>query len=569
MPGIGDVRRWQPAELNVAAAQLQVGVRTLLGLHDELEATAAPPDWRGHGAAAADAASNRITEQLRRAIAQVQAVTAAVREAEAEAIAVQEALRETDELAARYCVSVGDDGALCDQAPPTVLTDQHFAADRARMAGELRDRVAAIVRAAHHLDVDLDRALVAAVQDTVDAGTTPAAFSGLARVHPTGPPQPPVGAAPAAVNAYWDSLSGPQRVQVRQEHPGWVGNADGIPAAVRDQANRARLATAITANQADLGASVAARSRLGMGSSTDRLNDLAVSGGFEAALARRRCLQAVQTVAARTGRRLLVLDESGEMPRAAVAVGDVDTADHVAVRVPGMTTAVAESLGRKDSAAAELVGQAWRELALAGRGRETVAAVTWLGYEAPQWSELDDDTDLTDTAATGHTARQAAPALASFLNGIDTSRVADPHLSVTAHSYGSTAAGYALQQGTGVDDAVFYGSPGLGTSTLSDLQVPDGHVFVEEARGDAVADLSAFGADPNQLGGVRVLSVEAGTSPDGVARAGSVGHSQYEVSGSMAQHNQAAVVAGVPERAQPGRAFGVGDVLGWWPGSRR
>lgn len=572
MPGIGDVRRWQPAGVGAAGAQLQVAVQALLGLHDELDATAAPRAWRGRGAAAAETARNHVTEQARRVVAGVQAVATAARAAEDEVIAVQDALRETDELAARYYFSVSDDGAICDHAPPTVLADNHFAADRARMVGELRERVGAILRAARQVDIDLSRVLNGAVHDTVDDGTgttlVGAAAAGDARGRSAVSP-PPAGAAPAAVNAYWDSLSGEQRVLVLREHPEWVGNADGIPAAVRDQANRARLVTAVADNRAGLAAAVAARTRLGMGSSTDRLHDLAVSSGFEDALALRGSLRAVQTVSARRGRQLLVLDESGEMMKAAVAVGDVDTADHVSVHVPGMTTTVAESLGDKDNVAAQLSDLARGQLARAGRGQEMVATVTWLGYEAPQWAEVDDDTDLTDTAATGHTARQAAPALGSFLNGIDAARVEDPHLSTTAHSYGSTAAGYALQLGTGVDDAVFYGSPGLGTSTVTDLKVPDGHVFVEEARDDAVADVGAFGADPNQLGGVTTLSAETGTSPDGVARSDSVGHSQYELSGSMAQYNQATVVAGLPQGAVPGTTFGAGDLLGWWPGSAR
>lgn len=572
MTTIGDVRRWQPTTLGAVATQLQAAVQALLRLHTELDATVAPRVWRGRGAVAADAARNGIAERTRRVVAQVEAVATAVRAAQYAVVAVRDTLRETDELAARYYFAVGDDGAIVDRAAPTLLTDAHFAADRARMAGELHERVGAVLRAADWIDVDLTRVLNGAVHDAVDDGTgttlAGAASAGRAQGRSAVPP-PPADASPAALNAYWDSLTGEQRVVLLREHPEWLGNADGIPAAVRDQANRALLAAAVTANTADLQASAAARTRLGMGSSTDRLVDLGVSGRLEAALVRRRSLRAVQTVSARSGRRLLVLDESGEMMKAAVAVGDVDIADHVSVHVPGITTTVPESLGDKDIAAAELAEQTRLQLAGVGRGKETVATVTWLGYEAPQWAELRDDTDLTDTAATGHTARQAAPRLASFLNGIDASRVHDPHLSLDAHSYGSTTAGYALQEGTGVDDALFSGSPGLGTSAISDLKLPGGHVFVEEARDDAVADLSIFGADPNQLGGASTLSVEAGTSPDGVVRSGSVGHSQYAGTGSMAQYNAAAVVAGLPELAVPGTPFGAGDLLGWWPGSAR
>ncbi len=564
---VGDVRRWGPMGLHAVAADLQRQERTLLDTSDALDATAQPSGWAGDGAAAAREDRDALTGRTRRVVAQVQAVATAVRGAGESVLAVHAALRETEELAGRYWFRLGDDGAVRDALPDGgLITDAAFAADRLRVFAEVQSRAATVVRVAAEIDDELTRVLTAAVQGTTDDGPgaslASAAFRGLAEgVDPT-LPTPPAGGSPAANNAWWDSLTPAQRTALLARHPDWLGGTDGLPAAVRDRANRARLPGELARAQDDLAVAAAARARLGTGTSTDRSADLAMSGWFEEALARRDALTAIQRVLERDGRTLLVLDPHGEMVKAAVAVGDVDTADHVAVDVPGMTTTVQRSLAGKDDQAALLAGHVQDQLWAAGRGDETVAVVSWLGYEAPQWSELNDDADYSDTAASPVTAVQGSGPLASFLNGIDAARTDDPHLTTNAHSYGTTTTGLALQRGTGVDDAVFFGSPGLGTSRVEDLGLPDGHVYVEEAPGDLVADLGRFGLDPNTLDGVTGLSVEAGRSPDGVESSGSTGHSEYEVDGSMAQHNQAAVIAGLPENAVRGRGVDAGDLWG-------
>ena len=97
----------------------------------------------------------------------------------------------------------------------------------------------------------------------------------------------------------------------------------------------------------------------------------------------------------------------------------------------------------------------------ASPGADAVAAVTWLDYEAPQWDEL---LEPSHSVLLPLDAERAGAPLASFVVGIDAARERAPHLTLLGHSYGSTTAGFALQVGTGVDDAVLFGSPGLGTS---------------------------------------------------------------------------------------------------------
>ena len=255
-------------------------------------------------------------------------------------------------------------------------------------------------------------------------------------------------------------------------------------------------------------------------------------------------IAALVTMLAQAGprRRLLAFGAGGRRVTAAVAVGDVATAGHVAVFVPGLTSQVQDpaTFVAYDAQMAALVATAG---AIAAGPDAEVAAVTWLDYEAPQWDEL---FEPDHSVLLPLDARRAGTALASFVTGIDAAREREPHLTLLGHSYGSTTVGYALQRGTGVDDAVVFGSPGLGTSDVADLQLPPGGAWLLEARGDPVADLGAFGADPSSLPGMVRLSSDAVPLPGGVLGRESTGHSSYLAVGSTAAWNIAAVVAGRP-----------------------
>ena len=253
--------------------------------------------------------------------------------------------------------------------------------------------------------------------------------------------------------------------------------------------------------------------------------------------------------------------DSGSQLHAAVAVGDVDTADHVSVFTPGFTTTVKDSLGGIDTdmAAPQDPGRAEPR---PGRPVDAVATVSWLGYDAPQWDGV---VFPSQSVASDDLARKGGDDLAQFYSGINAARDVDPHLTALGHSYGSTTTGFALQHdGTGVDDAVVFGSPGLGTDERDDLHVPDGHLFRVEARRDPVADLAAFGLDPTWLDGVDGLSAEE-SDIDGQHFEESIGHSEYFHDGSTSQYNLAVTVAGQPERQVHDDGRGAGDVLTWWP----
>ena len=166
--------------------------------------------------------------------------------------------------------------------------------------------------------------------------------------------------------------------------------------------------------------------------------------------------------------------------------------------------------------------------------------VSWLAYDIPQTS---------DTLNSGHSVvlRQSAEAgarsLADFLGGVPPER----HLTLIGHSYGSTTAGLAVASGgTGVDDLVVLGSPGLGVERAAALGMPVKRIHVLEADDDPVADLGWFGRDPSAMPEVDRLATEAAQLPDGSAGSAASGHSRYLASGTTSQWNVAAVVAGAP-----------------------
>jgi len=376
----------------------------------------------------------------------------------------------------------------------------------------------------------------------------------------TSPGSPPKHGSPGENAGWWKSLSTQDQRQVIREHPNWIGNSDGVPFAARDEANRALLGV-------DRDRLVAQQERL-----TARLSCSWFGGTFtndDVALAHVKdklaSLDAVEQTLARDGdRQLLLLDLSQERATAAIARGNVDTADNVAVFVPGLSATVSDSMKDDDHDMDQLQHRTELENKRANPAADsTTATVTWIGYQAPQ---LGWDLIGNNSVADDHAAQVGAAQLVPFLRGIGAARDHDAHLSLLGHSYGSTTAGLALKQNTGVDDVVFFGSPGIGTNDVKDLSVPRGHAYYIEARLDAVGDLGYFGIDPSHLAGIEHASARASTVVDPMTSeirhfAEVTGHSSYLVDDSTSQYNVSVVVAGLPDRRVFDRGEGVGDVL--------
>ncbi|MGC4932936.1 alpha/beta hydrolase [Gordonia sp. DT30] len=373
---------------------------------------------------------------------------------------------------------------------------------------------------------------------------------------------------PAVRAAWWSSLSGAERAQFRNRHPGRIGNSDGIAAPDRDLANRAMLPRVLAELEQQ-------RQTL-----TERLSRKRFRGTFTSDDARRwyveRKIADIGAIEWELGRadaanpRLLISFDmhSGERGHAAVAVGNPDTADHIGVTTPGLGTTIAPSLTGElpyqgmGGESRLLREETRRQLGVVGRADEAVAAVAWIGYDTPNFTGPGGRISTARGAlhvATAGKARDTAPILSRFLAGLVAASDRRPHLVALGHSYGSLVTAEALRLTHGlVDDAIFYGSPGLGGDRGFDLDytpasfhLVDGAAYVLKNDDDQIADLGLFGSDPVDSPALIRLTTRAGVDTTGVARVGSRGHATYsrdvEGKSTMAQYNMAAVLGRMPE----------------------
>jgi hypothetical protein len=562
MPSYGDIRKWQSGPLDTAVGDLNKCADELIGLSDELAASGTPQGWKGQAADQARGKREDLNNRMERLVAGVAAVRRGMGEAADAAEALGHAIKETEDIAQRHHFVIRDDGSIVDNAPETAHDPAHideYFRERQRIQTELADRVEQAVRRGTDIDNDLAAILTKADKGEVDdqgATSLQAAAAAGAKQGGLSTLEPPKDGTPWDNAGWWDSLSEAERKQIIAQHPDWVGNLDGVPGSARDEANRnrldderARLEARKRELQADLDDNWFGGTFTNADAELDQVN------------AKLDSLNKIEETLGKGDRQLLLLNMGNERAEAAIANGNIDTADHVAVFTPGLTSTVNGSMGGYDDAMYNLKHRSEEELQRYGDGG-SVATVTWIGYQAPQMGVggilFDDNTVLDD-----HSAQEGAKKLAPFLNGIDASRANDPHMTALGHSYGSTTTGLALQQNTGVDNAVFYGSPGLGTDDINKINVPTGNSFYVEAKNDAVGDFAYFGMDPSHMDGMGHASAKETTLPDGRHLTESTGHSAYMVDKSTSQYNMSVIVGGMQNRVVHDDGKGAGDIFTW------
>lgn len=325
---------------------------------------------------------------------------------------------------------------------------------------------------------------------------------------------------PEEVSVWWKLLSDSEREALINKDPEKYGNLDGIDMASRAKANELVLLGPKDAS----GQHVPGAGLLGQAERDLAEAEAAMVGATSnlAALDLKRKqaqnrvddLRALRDQMQVDGVTLVSLQpgKPGENVLAALAIGDVDNAEHVATMVPGMTT------NCRDSAALNL-GYAYnlREAAVrAGADKNNVATIAWLGYDAPPALP---DLSVASTAQ----AEAGADPLRKFATGIHSwrsERGMDVHQSIIPHSYGSTTAGIAMRSigKDVVDDFAYTGSPGAGVASVGTLGVDKDHVWVSAVpHHDAVQGIGTdgdFGLDPKTLKGIGHLSGDASGAKD-------------------------------------------------------
>lgn len=326
---------------------------------------------------------------------------------------------------------------------------------------------------------------------------------------------------PEEVSVWWALLSESEREALINKDPEKYGNLNGIDMASRARANELALNGHVDAAGNRIpGTGLIEKTK----NELDELNqeiERARSDGQEVSsdvLDKQKNLQnrladlkAIRDqVQGNAGATLLVLEpgELGENVRAAIAIGDVDNAQHVATFVPGMGTNCRDN-GRLNVEFAKNIQ--WAAQKVGGDEAGSVATIAWMGYEAPP--------DITKTLDPSVMSIDKAEAGAEKLNGFVTGihswrseRGLDVHQSIIPHSYGSTTAGIAMRDiGEGVvDELVYTGSPGAGVSSVGTLGVDADHTWVsatphlDPVRG--IGPDSTFGRNPEHLEGIGHLS---------------------------------------------------------------
>ncbi|MFB6945923.1 MULTISPECIES: alpha/beta hydrolase [unclassified Streptomyces] len=361
-------------------------------------------------------------------------------------------------------------GTASADAAPGLLSPSGLVAPNpnAAKAQDIADRVAKAVRTAAEIDwryarilrrLKAEEGLKVSDAAWTDAAGDAAAVRGAARGYLKD--GIPLDASPAERKAWWAALTDEQREEYLAVYPDQIGNLDGIPALVRDAANRDNL-------------------QLLMGKLEGR--DDAKS---ETQLAGLREIDRQLREGHKPGEPpmyLLGIGDEGN-GRAIVSFGNPDTARNVSAYVPGLNTSLDEGFAKDDLKRA-------RDTAIGTRIHDSSsAAIVWLGYDAPQSPDGMGSLDVMGDER----AEKGGRAFNGFMSGLSaTNENRDPHLTAIGHSYGSRTVGAATQQGggiPGVDDIVLVGSPGVGVDRAEDLGVGKDHVFVGAAEHDVVTKL--------------------------------------------------------------------------------
>ena len=327
--------------------------------------------------------------------------------------------------------------------------------------------------------------------------------------------------SPEEVSVWWALLSESEREALINKDPEKYGNLNGIDMASRAKANELALnghldaagnripGTGLiekTQNELDeVNQEIERLRENGQEVSSDLLDK---QENLQNRLADLNAIS--EQLGSNAGATLLVLEpgELGENVRAAIAIGDVDNAKHVATFVPGMGSNFRDN-GKLNVEFAKNLK--WAADTYGAPTDGSVATIAWIGYEAPA--------DITKTGDLSVTSIDKAEAGAEKLNGFVTGihswrseRGLDVHQTIVPHSYGSTTAGIAMRDiGEGVvDDLVYTGSPGAGVHSVGTLGVDADHTWVsatphlDPVRG--IGPDSTFGRNPEHLEGIGHLS---------------------------------------------------------------
>ena len=574
----GTIKDWNGDDLNDTLRGLAEDRRKAMDVHDSIGGIDVKSGWEGEGARAAGDALGRLKDSCAHHLGLIGDLIEATSAAQDGVNEVKTMVADALAMAAENKLIIYEDGsvqATLEGAGPSLPQDE--IANNLKKVGECVDLIRRALKKAAEVDSAYTSALVA-VSEGKDAD--PEGFDdatpGLSNL-------PKRGASTEEVAAWWRSLTEKERQAILKRakdeiaeghgHDGKyaaLGNLDGIMPSARAEINEARFRKdleglkrrkqEILDKAAERGKNRKNISRVSQdlyGSPRITLTDDELKE-IESIDAQCGELESINdTLKKKYGdgpdgqTHLYLYDPANgqpghEMTHAAVVVGDLENADHVATYVPGKDTTVQKSLGGMTDQMAQL-----KERSEAVADGKSVATIAYIGYDCPQ---------TFGEAKELERAQTGGQALTKHLEGIADARAAggqELHQSVIGHSFGSTTSSYGVKDVRDgvVQDYVVMGSPGV-AGTASEMKVPEGHTYAMGYR--AYVDyestvnpsgrydpmilfddilIAPNGADPEGSGGF--TSLDPG-KPEG---SGSP-HSAYLTDGSTAQAKLADIVAG-------------------------
>ncbi|UOZ04063.1 alpha/beta hydrolase [Amycolatopsis sp. WQ 127309] len=540
------MKRWNTTQLDEIYTAIRRQLDVLIHSGDDFGKAVPVNDWTGPAADTAGSAHRALMSRIDKLAAGASIVGKAITQAADAITGVQNAITNAEELALKYGYQITDSGTVTDtfrdREPPPDLHPQ----DRERACRQVVDDVTQALRTAEDIDSDLASVLERAETGEFGTGdeTTVAAAAAAGALDPgLTLPEPPAGATPSQTAAWWASLSPAGRAILLHDRPAALGAMDGLPAEVRDKANRdvfGQRYSDLRSQRDDLRQRMAALDR---SDPTQQSEYFDLERELAPVDKKLQGLDAInerltQPLPGQPPAFLLGVDTNGA-GHAIIAVGNPDHAQNLATYVPGTYAGLdgfATDIQRADimSQTASMINPV------------PTSVITWAGYDAPQ-------SIVPDAAGTSF-ADHAEPGLRRFQDGLDASH--DPisvNSTVIGHSYGTTVVGQTARDfGLPADNLVMVASPGVGVQHATDLRLdgvpPDQmshHLYATKSAMDPVPALTNF--DNPALDRIDPLGPDPTTGWFGGHPFDSDltgGHSDYWDPNSKSLRGMAAVIAG-------------------------
>ncbi|MET9964709.1 alpha/beta hydrolase [Streptomyces sp. NPDC006356] len=447
-----------------------------------------------------------------------------------------------------------------------------------RLALDCADLIAAALKQATEADtkwapklraLKADDDLTVSYRDWADASSDTKGVQAAGKEYLDSLPQPPKEGGPEANSEWWKGLDAEQQAAWVSMRPNSIGAMDGLPATVRDEANRIVLAESRSEYQLKLDAwmqqeppryrpyisPVTGREVKGAQVETEEWKEW--NEKKQDLDGRIRGMDAIQRRFDMTGTDGLpeayllgfAPEGKGQDGKVILANGNPDTADHTGIYVPGTGTLLQDIEGDMQRGDA-----LWREADRYAQGQK-VSTITWFDYDAPlQAKPFDKGGGLFPEAMSDDWAAKGAPGLQYFLDGNHVAHQAASgpnnlgHTTLMGHSYGTTLIGDAAKtrgwpEGPlPVDDVIAVGSPGMQADHAADLGIRSGHMWAMKGGGDD--DLVRVGGKyAAGLGDNWTIPTDPEFGAN-IMESDAADHGAFWNEGSTSLRNQALVIAG-------------------------